>query len=118
MYSPPEVRHCEEPALALRARATKQSSCNEKQRLEYTWRWANGMECKQALFFMSCILKKPQSPWNKPSFSCNDSKPRGTVKVKTQRQLLTRVSLHSHRFVRSPHCSHAVARGLLRRSRA
>src|SRR5687767_8444032 len=117
MYNPPDIRHCEEPALALRVRATKQSSCNEKQRLEYTWRWANGMECKQALFFMSFVLKNRKVLGTNPHSAVNDSKPRGTVKVKTQRQPGAQKSLHSHRFVRAPHCSHVVARGLLRRSR-
>ena len=34
IYAPRNVRHCEERALALRARATKQSPCDEKQTLE------------------------------------------------------------------------------------
>ena len=95
------VRHCEEQALALRARATKQSPCNEKQRLEICgvelWNGGQAGCCSSSVHDYSASAYEWAATNTRQSPLAIQSYTRHLV-FKYTTTSLTRCVLHSHRW--------------------
>ena len=95
------VRHCEEQALALRARATKQSPCNEKQTLEICgvelWNGGQAGCCSSSVHDYSASAYEWAATNTRQSPLAIQSYTRHLV-FKYTTTSLTRCVLHSHRW--------------------